>query len=81
MSASRRTQYAGHCYRRKVEVISDLILWDPKRGTAKVGRTVKTYRKLLTEETGLQHEDLHKTIDDMVLWRERVNMVQATGPI
>ena len=39
------------------------------------------YTKLLTEEAGLQVEDLHKTMEDRVLWRERVNMVGATGPI
>ena len=43
----RRTQYAIHCYRRSVEVISDVILWDPKHATATVGRPVKTDTKLL----------------------------------
>ena len=75
----RRTQYAGLCYRRKDKVISDVILWDPKHGTAKVGRPVKT--KLLTEDIGLQLEDLHKKMDDRLFWRERVNVVRATGPI
>ena len=66
---------------RKDGVISDVMLWDPKHGTAKVGRPVKKDTKLLTEDTGLQIEDFHKTMDDRVLWRERVNVVGATGPI
>ena len=33
----RRTRFAGHCYRRKDEVVSNLILWTPKHGKAKVG--------------------------------------------
>ena len=47
--------------------IYHLILWNPKRGTAEVGRHVKTYNKLLTEDTGLKLEDLHKTMDDRAL--------------
>ena len=44
--------------------------WDPKYGAAEVGRLVKTYTKLLTEDTGLQLEDLHNTMDDRILRRE-----------
>ena len=58
----------------------DVILWDPKHGAAKVGWPVKTHTKLLTEDIGLHLEDLHKTAEDRVLWRERVNVVRATGP-
>ena len=36
-----------------------------------------TYTKLLTEDIGFQLEDLHKTMVDSVLRRERVNMVQS----
>ena len=34
----RSTSFAGHCYRSKDEVVSDLILGTPKHGKAKVGR-------------------------------------------
>ena len=46
----RRTGFAGHCYRSKDEVVSDLILWPPKHGKAKVGRPSKSYTKQLTED-------------------------------
>ena len=65
-----RAQYARHLYRREDEVISDVILWGLKHGTAAIGRPVKTYTKLLTADTGLHLEDLHKSMDGMVFWRE-----------
>ena len=33
----RRTRFAGHCYRSKDEVVSDLILWTPKHVKTKFG--------------------------------------------
>ena len=44
----RRTRYRS--YRSKDEVVSNLILWTPKNGKAKVGRPGKTYTKQLTED-------------------------------
>ena len=32
MIKERRTRFAGHCYRSKDEVVSNLILWTPKHG-------------------------------------------------
>ena len=37
----RRTRFAGLCYRSKDAVVSNLILWTPKHGKAKVGRPSK----------------------------------------
>ena len=34
----RRTKHAGHCWRSKDELISDVLLWTPAYGQAKVGR-------------------------------------------
>ena len=67
----RRTWFAGHCYRKKGEVVNDLILWTPKHGKAKVGRPSKTYTKQLTEEADCQLEE------DREYWRGRVSMVWA----
>ena len=36
----RRALFGEHCSRRKDKVISDVILWDPGHGTAKVERPV-----------------------------------------
>ena len=39
----RRTRHAGHCWRSKDELISDVLLWAPAYGQAKAGRTARTY--------------------------------------
>ena len=54
----RRTRYAGHCWRSKDELISDVLLWTPAYGQAKVGRPAWTYIQQLCEDTGCSPEDL-----------------------
>ena len=66
----RRTRFTGHWFRRKEELVSDVLLWDPKHGTANVGRLIKTYPKLLTEDTGVQLAGLPNAMDNRELWRE-----------
>ena len=39
----RRTRHAGHCWRSKDELISDVLLWTPTYGQAKAGRPARTY--------------------------------------
>ena len=39
----RRTRHAGHCWRSKNELISDVLLWTPAYGRAKAGRPARTY--------------------------------------
>ena len=39
----RRTRYAGHCWRSRYELISDVLLWTPSHGRAKTGRPARTY--------------------------------------
>ena len=39
----RRTRHPGHCWRSKDELISDVLLWTPTYGCAKVGRPARTY--------------------------------------
>ena len=38
-----RTRHAGHCWRSKDELISDVLLWTPAYGQAKAGRPARTY--------------------------------------
>ena len=38
----RRTRHAGHCWRSRDELISDVLLWTPTHGRAKAGRPVRT---------------------------------------
>ena len=39
----RRTRHAGQCWRSRDELISDVFLWTPTYGGAKVGRPARTY--------------------------------------
>ena len=39
----RRTRHAGHCWRRRDELISDVLLWTPTYGRVEAGRPVRTY--------------------------------------
>ena len=39
----RRTRHAGHCWRSRDELISDVLLWTPTYDRAKVGRPARTY--------------------------------------
>ena len=48
----RRTRHAGHCWRSKDELISDVLLWTPAYGQAKAGRFARTYIQQLCEDTG-----------------------------
>ena len=48
----RRTRHAGHCWRSKDELISDVLLWTPTYGCAKAGRPARTYIQQLCEDTG-----------------------------
>ena len=38
----RRTRHTGHCWRRRDELISDVLLWAPIYGRAKAGRPART---------------------------------------
>ena len=54
----RRTRHAGHCWRSKDELISDVLLWTPAYGQAKAGRPARTYIQQLYDVTGCNPEDL-----------------------
>ena len=73
----RRTRHAGHCWRNKDELISDVLLWTPTYGQAKAGRPARTYIEQLCEDTGCNPEDLPKAMNDREKWRERVRDTHA----
>ena len=47
-----QTRHAGHCWRNRDELISDVLLWTPTYGRAKAGRPPRTYIQQLCEDTG-----------------------------
>ena len=75
----RRTRHAGHCWRSKDELVSDILLWTPTYGQAKAGRPARTYIQQLCEDTGYNPEDLPEVMNDREKWRERVRAIRAGG--
>ena len=73
------TRHAGHCWRNKDELVSDVLLWTPTYGQAKAGRPARTYIKQLCEDTGCNPEDLPEAMNDREKWRERVRNIRAGG--
>ena len=67
----RRTRHAGHCWRSRDELISDVLLWTPTYGRVKVGRPARTYIQQLCEDTGCSPEDQPEAINDREKWGER----------
>ena len=61
---ARRATHAGHCWRSKDELISDVLLWTPAYGQEKAGRPARTYIQQLCEDTGCSPEDLPKAMNE-----------------
>ena len=76
---ARQTRHAGHCWRSKDELISDVLLWTPAYGQAKAGRPARTYIQQLCEDMGCSPEDLPEAMNDGEKWRERVRDIHANG--
>ena len=75
---ARRTRHAGHCWRSKDEIVSDVLLWTPAFGQSKAGRPARTFIQQLCDDTGCNPEDLPKAMNDRETWRERVRDIRAS---
>ena len=77
----RWTRHAGHCWRSRDELISDVLLWTPTHGREKPGRQARTYIQQLCEDTGCSQkpENLPEAMNDREKWRERVKDIRATS--
>ena len=73
----RRTRHAGHCWRSKDEIISDVFLWAPAYGRAKAGRPARTYIQQICEDTGCSPEGQPEAVNDGAKWRERVRDIRV----
>ena len=74
-----RTRHAGHCWRCRGELISDVLLWTPTYGRAKAGRRARTYIQQLCEYTGCSPDDLPEAMNNREKWRERVRNICTSG--
>ena len=75
---AKRTRHAGHCWRSKDEIVSDVLLWTPTYGQSKAGRPAQTYIQQLCDDTGCNPEDLPEAMNDRETWRERVRDICAS---
>ena len=75
----KRTRHAGHCWRSRDKLISDVLLWTPTHGRAKAGRPARTYIQQLCEDTGCCPQDLPMAMNDREEWRERVRDIRSTS--
>ena len=75
----RRSRHAGHCWRSRDELISDVLLWTPTHGRAKAGRLARTYIQQLGEDTGCCPEDPPEAMNDREKSWERVRDMCATS--
>ena len=76
---ARQTRHAGHCWRSKKELISDILLWAPSHRRAKVGRPARTYTQKICTDTRCSLEDLLRAMDDRDVWHKWVREVHASS--
>ena len=81
MIREQRTRLAGHSYRSKQELASDLILWQPTHGHRGRGRPNKTYIDQLAADTGCPSDHLATAMSDRPSWKERVRAIRAIRPL
>ena len=75
----RWARLAGHCWRSKDELISDVLPWTPTYGQAKSGRPARTYIQQLCKDTRCSPEDLLEPMNDREKWQERVRDIRASS--
>ena len=76
---ARRTRHAGHCWKSRDGIISDMLLLNPTYGRANAGRPARTYIQQLCADTGCSPEDHPEAMNDREKWRENVRDVRDSG--
>jgi hypothetical protein len=71
--AQHRARFAGHCYRAKDEIISDLIMWK-----ASSSRKL-TFPEVISRDSGINVTDLPTAMADKDFWRTVVLGISPTG--
>ena len=64
-----RMRFAGHCWRCKNKLASDLLLWYPNHGKRSRGIFAKTYIDLLSSDIGCEREELSNAMQDRDICR------------
>ena len=71
-----RLRLAGHLWRNKSELASDVLLWKPTHGKRSIGRPHRTYIDQLVDDSGCLLEDLPTAMSDRDGWKERVRRIR-----
>ena len=71
------TRHAGHWWRSRDELVSDVPLWAPSHGRAKAGRPARIYILQLCADTGCNPEDLPEAMDERERWWERARDIHT----
>ena len=74
-----RLRHAGHCWRSKDELISDVLQWTPSLGRASGGWSARTYLQQLCTDIGCSLEDLPEVMDDKEGWWEKFREIRANS--
>ena len=75
----RRTRHAGHSWRSREELISDILLWTLTYDQAKAERPARTYIQQLYDDTAYSPENLPEAMNDREKWREKVRHIRVGG--
>ena len=75
----RRTRHAGHCWRSRDELISDVLLWTSHIWPGKSRTTSSNIHPAVMWGYGCNPEDLPRVMNDREEWRERVRDIRACG--
>ena len=75
----RRARLAGHCWRSRDELISNVLLWTPTYGRANAGRPARTYIHQLCKDKECSPKDLPESMNNREKWRERAREIRAGG--
>ena len=75
----RWVRHAGHCWRSKGKLISNVPLWTSSYRWARVGQPVRTYLQQLSTDTRCSVEDLLGVMDDRDERQEGVRKICASS--
>ena len=76
----RRLRFAGHCIRAENQPVTNLLFWSPSNGKRGQGAGIKTFPKLLREDTNLSsNQEIRCLMGNRLLWRQRVNNILVSS--
>ena len=75
----RRLRFAGHIWRNKEELASDLLLWRPTHGRTSVGRPALNYINQLADDIGCLPQELPSLMQERGNWKGRVDEIRVSS--